>query len=47
MADPEPPPFLSLRIRFGEKAMLGPGKAALMERIAATGSIAAAARTWG
>jgi len=47
MADPEPPPFLCLRIRFGEKAMLGPGKAALMERIAATGSIAAAARDMG
>lgn len=47
MADPLPPPSLFLRIRFGGDDMIGPGKAALLDRIAATGSIAAAARDLG
>ena len=38
---------LSLRIRFGGDDMLGPGKTELLERIAETGSIAAAARDMG
>lgn len=41
------PPHLSFRIRFGGPDMIGPGKAELLERIAATGSIAAAARDMG
>ncbi|MCR8549121.1 winged helix-turn-helix domain-containing protein [Salipiger sp. P9] len=36
---------LRLRIYFGDGAMLGPGKADLLERIRDTGSIAAAGRT--
>jgi len=39
-----PPPRLRIRIVFGEGAMLGPGKAELLERIRDTGSIAAAGR---
>lgn len=35
---------LRIRIVFGAHEMIGPGKAELLERIAATGSIAAAAR---
>jgi len=35
---------LHLRIQFGDAAMLGPGKADLLEQIRATGSIAAAGR---
>jgi molybdate transport system regulatory protein len=35
---------LRLRIVFGDSAMLGPGKAELLERIRDTGSIAAAGR---
>jgi molybdate transport system regulatory protein len=38
-------PRLSIRIVFGEAAMLGPGKARLLEQIRETGSIAAAGRT--
>jgi molybdate transport system regulatory protein len=38
-------PRLSIRIVFGEEAMLGPGKADLLEGIRETGSIAAAGRT--
>jgi molybdate transport system regulatory protein len=38
------PPRISIRIVFGEDAMLGPGKAELLERIRDTGSIAAAGR---
>lgn len=38
-------PGLRIRIVFGEDAMLGPGKADLLERIRETGSIAAAGRT--
>jgi molybdate transport system regulatory protein len=41
------PPRLFIRIDFGDGAMLGPGKAALLERIAETGSIAAAGRRMG
>lgn len=37
-------PRLFLRIRFGEAAMLGPGKARLLEGIRETGSISAAGR---
>lgn len=47
MAEHMPHPTLSLRIRFGGADMIGPGKAALLDRIAATGSIAAAAREMG
>ena len=38
------PARLQLRIFFGEDAMLGPGKAALLELIRDTGSISAAGR---
>ncbi|WP_156943785.1 winged helix-turn-helix domain-containing protein [Roseivivax isoporae] len=37
-------PSLRIRIVFGDDAMLGPGKADLLERIRDTGSIAAAGR---
>ena len=37
-------PRLRIRIQFGDEAMLGPGKADLLERIRETGSIAAAGR---
>lgn len=37
-------PSLRIRIVFGEDAMLGPGKADLLENIRETGSIAAAGR---
>ena len=40
-------PSLRIRILFGERAMLGPGKAELLERIAEAGSIAAAGRAMG
>jgi molybdate transport system regulatory protein len=40
-------PKLRIRIVFGEAGMIGPGKAELLERIAATGSIAAAGRQMG
>lgn len=43
MTDPTPP-RISLRLVFGEDAMLGPGKAELLERIRDTGSISAAGR---
>lgn len=36
-----------LRIRQGELVVIGPGKVALLEAIAATGSISAAARALG
>jgi molybdate transport system regulatory protein len=38
-------PSLRIRILFGDEAMLGPGKADLLERIRDTGSIAAAGRS--
>ncbi len=41
------PPRLRIRIVFGETEMIGPGKAELLERIARTGSIAAAGREMG
>ena len=44
---PHSPPRLRLRIQFGDDAMLGPGKADLLEQIQATGSIAAAGRAMG
>jgi len=37
-------PYLQLRVKFGPNAAFGPGKADLLEHIAATGSISAAAR---
>ncbi|PHP66980.1 molybdenum-binding transcriptional regulator [Zhengella mangrovi] len=40
-------PRLRLRILFGDDAMLGPGKADLLEQIGKAGSIAAAGRTMG
>lgn len=40
-------PTLRLRIVFGQDAMLGPGKAELLERIDCTGSISAAGREMG
>lgn len=43
----EAPPRLRLRVRFGGDDFIGPGKAELLERIAATGSIAAASREMG
>lgn len=47
MEDQDDQPRLRLRIRFGGDAVLGPGKAELLERIEASGSIAAAARDMG
>lgn len=41
---PPSPPHLRLRIVFGKDAMLGPGKAELLEHIRDTGSISAAGR---
>ncbi|HKK37512.1 MAG TPA: LysR family transcriptional regulator [Paracoccaceae bacterium] len=43
-SDGKAAPDLRIRIVFGEDAMLGPGKADLLERIRETGSIAAAGR---
>jgi molybdate transport system regulatory protein len=40
-------PFITLRAVLGPETMLGAGKAALLEGIAKTGSIAAAARAMG
>jgi molybdate transport system regulatory protein len=45
LPDADGGPSLRIRIVFGEDAMLGPGKADLLERIRETGSIAAAGRT--
>ncbi|MGF1502325.1 MAG: winged helix-turn-helix domain-containing protein [Paracoccaceae bacterium] len=44
MSDRHDPPRYRIRIVFGPREMLGPGKADLLERIARTGSIAAAGR---
>lgn len=41
------PVSLRIRIVFGDEAMLGPGKADLLEQIRVTGSIAAAGRAMG
>ena len=40
-------PEVFLRLYFSESEMIGPGKAALLEGIAATGSISAAGRDMG
>lgn len=40
-------PVLRIRIVFGDKDMIGPGKAELLERIDRCGSIAAAGREMG
>jgi len=45
LSDANGRPSLRIRIVFGDDAMLGPGKADLLERIRETGSIAAAGRT--
>ncbi len=47
MTDSPPRPALRVRIVFDDGGMIGPGKAELLERIAATGSIAAAGREMG
>ena len=51
MTDPGPPPghppALRLRVLFGAGAMLGPGKADLLDGIRDAGSIAAAGRAMG
>lgn len=44
MPDADLKPRLQLRLFFGQAAMLGPGKAELLERIRDTGSISAAGR---
>ncbi|RFC64343.1 LysR family transcriptional regulator [Fulvimarina endophytica] len=46
-SETEPAASLRIRILFGEAAMLGPGKADLLERIGETGSISAAGRAMG
>lgn len=43
-AHPDASPTLRLRILFGKRAMLGPGKAQLLDLIRDTGSISAAGR---
>lgn len=40
-------PSVRIRLVFGDKGMIGPGKADLLERIRDTGSIAAAGRGMG
>ncbi len=48
--DPTPPvlpPRLRLRLHFGDRLTMGPGKADLLEAIRATGSISAAGRAMG
>ena len=40
-------PTLSIRIKFGPKGHIGPGKVELLEQIAAFGSISAGARQMG
>lgn len=42
-----PPASLRLRLLFGDRLVLGPGKAELLAGIAQTGSIAAAGRAMG
>jgi molybdate transport system regulatory protein len=44
---PDTTPQLRIRIVFGDRGMLGPGKAELLDRIGRTGSIAAAGREMG
>ena len=47
MSDNSTHPHLRIRIVFADEEMIGPGKAELLERIARTGSIAAAGREMG
>lgn len=47
MSDPRPAPLQKLRLVFDDGEMVGPGKAALLEHIRETGSIAAAGRAMG
>jgi len=47
MAQEDDSPGLRIRIVFGERGMIGPGKAELLERIDSAGSIAAAGRAMG
>ena len=49
MSDPVPPPDPRLRLRvvFGDGAMVGPGKADLLDLIRTAGSISAAGRVMG
>ncbi len=47
VAKPPTPPGLRIRLVFDDGAMIGPGKADLMELIRETGSIAAAGRRLG
>lgn len=47
MTETAPDPRLRLRVVFGDGAMIGPGKADLLERIRDTGSISAAGRAMG
>lgn len=47
MSAPKLHPEFFIRLFLGETAMLGPGKAALLEGIARTGSISAAGRELG
>ncbi|MBN8293134.1 LysR family transcriptional regulator [Rhodobacter sp. NTK016B] len=47
MTAPPDPVRLRLRLLFGSDVMLGPGKADLLQQIAATGSISAAGRAMG
>ena len=44
---PDQTPRLRIRIVFGDRGMIGPGKAELLDRIGQTGSIAAAGREMG
>lgn len=47
MSDDHSPPRLRVRVVFGDRGMIGPGKADLLERIDRCGSIAAAGREMG
>lgn len=47
MANPQDAPVVRIRIVFDDAEMFGPGKAELLDRIARTGSIAAAGREMG
>ncbi|MCF3936264.1 winged helix-turn-helix domain-containing protein [Acuticoccus sp. M5D2P5] len=47
MAEKAPSADLHLRLTFGDDAMIGPGKADLLELIRETGSISAAGRRMG
>jgi molybdate transport system regulatory protein len=47
MQDMPDDPQFRIRVIFGPGGMMGPGKAELLERIAETGSIAAAGRAMG